>query len=105
MARMKEMEDEDRRLKNLYVDAQLGADLLRDALAKGMVRPAQRRSLARNAVETERATIQHVRRTFGISETCYRHAGRRVRADAEVADWLIRLTTTYRTWGMGLCYF
>ena len=34
MARMKELEDENRRLKKLYVDAQLSADLLREALAK-----------------------------------------------------------------------
>lgn len=69
-----------------------------------MVRPAPRRALARHAVETERTTIQHACRTFGISETCYRHQGRRVDEDAEVADWLVRLTTTYRTWGFGLCF-
>lgn len=34
MARMKELEDENRRLKKLYVDAQLSADLLKEALAK-----------------------------------------------------------------------
>ncbi len=34
MTRMKELEDENRRLKKLYVDAQLSADLLREALAK-----------------------------------------------------------------------
>lgn len=34
MGRMKELEDENRRLKKLYVDAQLSADLLKEALAK-----------------------------------------------------------------------
>lgn len=34
MSRMKELEDENRRLKKLYVDAQLSTDLLREALAK-----------------------------------------------------------------------
>jgi len=34
MSRMKELEDENRRLKKLYVEAQLSADLLREALAK-----------------------------------------------------------------------
>ena len=33
MTRMKELEDENRRLKKLYVDAQLSADLLRESLA------------------------------------------------------------------------
>ena len=69
-----------------------------------MVRPTQRCALARHAVETKRTTIQHTCRTFGSSETCYRHQGRRVDEDADVADWLVRLTTTYRTWGFGLCF-
>jgi putative transposase len=34
MARMKELEDENRCLKKLYVEAQLSADLLKEALAK-----------------------------------------------------------------------
>lgn len=77
MTRMKELEEENRRLKKLYVEAQLSADLLRESLAKKMVRPAQRRALAQHAVQTNRTTIQHACVTFGISETCYRHQGRR----------------------------
>jgi putative transposase len=34
MTRMKELEEENRCLKKLYVDAQLSADLLRESLAK-----------------------------------------------------------------------
>jgi putative transposase len=34
MTRMKELEEENRRLKKLYVDAQLSADLLRESLAE-----------------------------------------------------------------------
>jgi putative transposase len=34
MSRMKELEDENRRLKKRYVDAQLSADLLREAFVK-----------------------------------------------------------------------
>lgn len=69
-----------------------------------MVRPAQRRALAWHAVQTKRTTIQHACRTFGISETCYRHPGRQLDEDRELADWLVRLTTTHRTWGFGLCF-
>jgi putative transposase len=32
--RMRELEEENRRLKKLYIEAQLSADLLKDALAK-----------------------------------------------------------------------
>ena len=34
MARMKELEEENRRLKKLYIDAQLRADIVQEALAK-----------------------------------------------------------------------
>jgi putative transposase len=34
VARMKELEEETRRLKKIYADAQLSADLLKEALAK-----------------------------------------------------------------------
>ena len=34
VCRMRELEEENRRLKKLYIEAQLSADLLKDALAK-----------------------------------------------------------------------
>lgn len=34
MAQLKELQDENRRLKKLYVEAQLSADLLKEAMAK-----------------------------------------------------------------------
>ncbi len=43
-------------------------------------------------------------RTFGISESCYRYEGKLSDENALIADWLMRLTTTHRTWGFGLCF-
>ena len=34
VARMKELEDENRRLKKMYAEAQLSADLLKEAMSK-----------------------------------------------------------------------
>lgn len=34
MSRLKELEDENRRLKKMYADAQLSADLLKEAMSK-----------------------------------------------------------------------
>ena len=34
VARMKELEDENRRLKKMYADAQLSADLMKEAMSK-----------------------------------------------------------------------
>jgi len=40
----------------------------------------------------------------GISETCYRYEARLNSENAEIADWLIRLTGNHRNWGFGLCF-
>ncbi len=69
-----------------------------------MVRPAQRRALAQQAVQTARTTIQHACATFAISETCDRYAGQQTDENALLADWLLRLTTAHRAWGFGLCF-
>jgi putative transposase len=60
--------------------------------------------MAQCAVKDRRTTIRHACATFGVSETCYRYAGHHVDDNAVIADWLVRLTTTYRTWGFGLCF-
>ena len=49
MTRLKKLEDENRRLKKLYAEAQFSTDLLREALAI-MVRPSQRGEKAQHAV-------------------------------------------------------
>lgn len=69
-----------------------------------MVRPSQRREMARQAVTDKRTSIRHACETFDISETCYRYERVRRDEDARIADWLVRLTTAYRDWGFGLCY-
>lgn len=69
-----------------------------------MVRPSQRREMARTAVEGGRTNIQHACRTFEVSQTCYRYQAKASDENARIADWLVRLTTTYRDWGFGLCF-
>jgi len=41
---------------------------------------------------------------FVISETCYRYQPKLASENARVADWLLRLSVTHRTWGFGLCF-
>ncbi len=69
-----------------------------------MVRPSQRREMARSIVRRGRTSIRHACQLFTVSETCYRYQPRHADENAEIADWLVRLTTTYRTWGFGLCF-
>ena len=51
-----------------------------------MVRPSQRREMARAAVQSGRATLTHTCRTFAVSATCYRYQPRRPDEEAEIAD-------------------
>jgi len=69
-----------------------------------MVRPSQRRELARSAVASGRTSIRHACQTFALSETGYRYQAKASAENARIADWLIRLTTAYRDWGVGLCF-
>src|SRR5690606_10795799 len=71
---------------------------------KKMVRPSQRREMARTAIEGGRTNIRHACRTFELSETCYRYQATSSDENARIADWLVRLTTAYRDWGSGLCF-
>lgn len=41
---------------------------------------------------------------FHISETCYRYQATAPHENAQIADWLIRLTHNQRNWGFGLCF-
>src|SRR5690606_39734788 len=71
---------------------------------KKMVRPSLRREMARTAVEGGRTSIRHACQTFEVSETCYRYQAKACEENARIADWLVRLSTTYRDWGFGLCF-
>ena len=43
-------------------------------------------------------------RAFNISETCYRYRAKLSAENAQIADWLVRLTHNQRNWGFGLCF-
>ncbi len=69
-----------------------------------MVRPRERRRLAKRAVSDEGLSIRVACAAFGISETCYRYQPRLSDENAEIADWLVKLTQWQRNWGFGLCF-
>ena len=59
--------------------------------------------MARWALTNKAISIRHACTTFEVSETCYRYQGKVEPDNAVIADWLVRLTSTYRNWGFGLC--
>nr|WP_199930498.1 IS3 family transposase [Sedimenticola thiotaurini] len=104
MKRMKELEEENRRLKKIYAEERLKAEIIQEALEKKVVRPSRSREMARQAVEQRQISIRMACRLFGISETCYRYQAKLSGENSHIADWLLRLTTTHRTWGFGFCF-
>jgi len=60
--------------------------------------------MAETAVNEKGVSIALACRTFEISEACYRYRPTLGDENAEIADWLLRLTATHRVWGFGLCF-
>ena len=69
-----------------------------------MVTPSRLREVAQEAVSTRGVSIRLACSAIGISETCYRYQPKLSSENAEIADWLIRLTHNQKNWGFGLCY-
>lgn len=69
-----------------------------------MVKPSQLKEVAQEAVRTRGVSIRLACSAVGVSETCYRYQPTLSTENAEIADWLIRLTHNQRNWGFGLCY-
>ena len=69
-----------------------------------MVRPSQRRAMAQRAVTERGISIRLACECFGISESGYRYIARNTGENEIIADRLLRLTTTHKRWGFGLCF-
>lgn len=69
-----------------------------------MVKPSQRREVAEVAHKTRGISIQLACRAFSISEGCYYYQPKLGCDNALIADWLVKLTSQWLTWGFGLCF-
>ena len=58
MARLKELEDENRRLKNMYAEERLKAEMIQDAMKK-VVRPSQRREMAKDWLDDAKRGMEN----------------------------------------------
>ena len=61
--------------------------------------------MAVNAVKSRRISIALACRTFEISEMCYRYERKFEDENAEIADWLVRLTANRKTWVLSCVFF
>lgn len=88
MARLKELEDENRRLKKMYAEESVKAEIISEAMAK-----------SGGAI-----SIRLVCQVFKVSEGSYCYQPVLADENQEIADWLLRLTANQRNWGFGLCF-
>jgi len=68
------------------------------------VTPSRLKEVAKEAVCQRGVSVRLACAAVGISETCYRYLPMLSNENAEIADWLIRLTNNQRNWGFGLCF-
>jgi len=68
------------------------------------VKPSRRKEMAQRAYCEYSTSIRCVCEVFSISETCFRYQEKLNDENAEIADWLLRLTATHKPWGFGLCF-
>ena len=69
-----------------------------------MVKPSQRKVMAQHVVSSKKISIKLACLAFRISESCYRYQAKLSSENAEIADWLVKLTENETDWGFGLCY-
>jgi putative transposase len=60
--------------------------------------------MVQKAVTERGVCIRVACQALGISESYYRCERKLLAENAEVANWLLRLTDNHRSWGFGLCY-
>ena len=65
------------------------------------MKPARRRELACRAKVEYDVSIRVVCDVLSISATCYFYKPTLANENAVIEDWLMRLTTTHKRWGVG----
>ncbi len=56
------------------------------------------------AVASRGVSIALACRAFQISDSCYRYERKLSDENAQIAQWLVKLTRNRRNWGFGLCF-
>lgn len=69
-----------------------------------MVAPSRRKEMAQKAVHCYHISVRLACQAFGISQSCYYYQPKLQDDNERIADWLLRLTHTYKNWGFGLCF-
>lgn len=73
MSKMKELQEENRRLSKMYPDEKLKTEIVKEALVKKVVWLSCRWEIAKRALETKGTSIELACKAFNNIESCYRY--------------------------------
>jgi len=60
--------------------------------------------MAKKIIRERQVNIRFACLCMSISETCYRYEATLSVDNQQIAGWLLKLTTTHKRWGFGLCF-
>src|SRR6185503_13025857 len=87
LKRMKELEEENRRLKQMYANLSLEHEVLKDIIEKKTLEVAERRKLANYAIEEHGLSERGACRTMNLNRCTFRNPARKVE-DPQIAEEL-----------------
>ena len=85
MKRMQELEGKNRRLKKMYAEERLKADIAKEIIEK-VIEPAQRRELAKTVRTEYQVSIRIACDVLSISATCFAYQTQLSDENAVIAD-------------------
>jgi len=102
-ARLKELEEENRRLKKMYAEERLKAEIVAEALKKSGIAISTTRN---GAMGSARQGCQHSSRIPGVwhQPDLLSVSSKAVFREQRDCRLVIRLTANQRNWGFGLCF-
>ena len=105
IARLKELEEENRRLKKMYAEERLkGTRIISEAMAKVGDAICPLGDGDQGCGSLRHFYPSGLPGVPKVSEGCYRYQPVLADENQEIADWLLRLTANQRNWGFGLCF-
>jgi putative transposase len=98
--RLKELEEENIKLKRMFANLSLENEVLKDVIAKKALRPAEKRDLADFMHSEHGLSERQVCAALGLSRTVYRYEPK-PRDDSPIIEALLGLADRYPRYGFG----
>ncbi|KAB7725106.1 IS3 family transposase [Rudanella paleaurantiibacter] len=98
--RIKELEEENRRLKKMYADLSLQHDVTKEALTKKLVNPTERRALVRWMMEEKQVSQRKACRWVGLSRNAVQEPVAVNEKDAALKEQIETLAKRHKQWGV-----